>query len=164
MAIQLFHLSISDSGLATEELNAFLASHRIVTVERRFVDQGLNSYWAFCIEYLPARGTPAGAPFRQDDGPRIDYKAVLPPDEFAIFRKLRDLRKSIADAEGIPVYTIFKNEHLAQMVQRRVTTLAEIQAIPGIGEARMEKYAPKFLAALTESDRGPTDKKGDKTP
>ena len=71
---------------------------------------------------------------------KIDYKDVLKPEEFAVFAKLRDLRKQIAQAEAVPVYTIFTNEQLADMVRAKVTTRAGLGKIDGIGEARVEKY------------------------
>ncbi len=34
------------------ELNSFLAKHRVVTIERRFVDCGTDSFWALCVDFL----------------------------------------------------------------------------------------------------------------
>ena len=33
-----------------EDLNAFLRSHRVLTVHREFVGQGANSFWALAVE------------------------------------------------------------------------------------------------------------------
>jgi len=38
MALKFFHIASRDSVPMGAELNAFLAGHRIVTVERRFVE------------------------------------------------------------------------------------------------------------------------------
>ena len=62
--------------------------------------------------------------------------------------KLRDLRKQLAQAEAVPVYTIFTNDQLAEMVRRRLNTVADLQTIVGVGEARVSKYGPAFLTAL----------------
>ena len=78
----------------------------------------------------------------------MDYREVLPPQDFAVFVKLRDLRKELAQAESVPVYLIFTNEQLAQMVQGKVETKAALEKIEGIGEARLEKYGPRFLDCL----------------
>ena len=64
------------------------------------------------------------------------------------FVQLRDLRKSIAQAEAVPVYTVFTNEQLAAMVRARVTTRAGLGKIDGVGEARIEKYGPRVLPVL----------------
>ena len=34
------------------EMNLFLQSHRVLTVDRRLVDAGEKSFWAICIDYL----------------------------------------------------------------------------------------------------------------
>ena len=62
--------------------------------------------------------------------------------------KLRDVRKSIAQADAVPVYTIFTNEQLARMVQSRATTRAALEEIAGVGDARIEKYGAKVLELL----------------
>ena len=48
----------------------------------------------------------------------MDYKEILKSEDFAVFARLRDLRKEIAQAEAVPVYTVFTNEQLAQLVDR----------------------------------------------
>lgn len=103
------------------ELNGFLSRHRVVTIERRFVDCGADSLWALCVDYLhgePTAGASHGAPGRADR--KVDYKEVLNPEQFEIFAKLRDLRKQLAEQEAVPVYAVFTNEQLAEMVRQSV--------------------------------------------
>jgi len=40
---------------------------------------------------------------------------------------------------------------LAEMVQRRVTTATALRDIPGVGEARVEKYGEAFLDILKDA-------------
>lgn len=131
------------------ELNSFISRHRIVTIERRFVEQGMDSFWALCVDFLhgdPSTGATHGAPGRNER--KVDYKEVLKPDEFEVFSKLRDLRKQIADKEAVPVYAVFTNEQLAAMVQTQADSKTKLKAIDGVGEARCEKYGEAFLALL----------------
>lgn len=65
-----------------------------------------------------------------------------------VFAKLRALRKTLAEQEGVPAYAVFTNEQLAEMVQRRVVTATGLRDIPGIGEARADKHGAAFLAVL----------------
>jgi superfamily II DNA helicase RecQ len=123
-----------------------LGSHRVLGVDRQLVDRGANSFWTLCVEYLPGVAGAAAAAF--DKKARIDYRDVLPPEDFLVFVKLRDLRKQLAQTEAVPVYTIFTNDQLAEMVRRRLHTLADLQTIIGVGEARVTKYGPAFLTAL----------------
>jgi hypothetical protein len=43
MAYRFFQVSVRDSGVAAEELNRFLRGHRVVSVDRRWVDLGTDS-------------------------------------------------------------------------------------------------------------------------
>ncbi len=63
---------------------------------------------------------------------------------------MRDLRKEIAQGEAVPVYTIFSNEQLAQMVTDGVKTKAALEKIGGIGDARVAKYGTRFLELMTK--------------
>ena len=124
MSFKFFTISLREVSSGESELNAFLGSHRVLGVDRQFVDVGANSFWALCVEYLPGVAGATAAAF--DKKGRIDYREVLPPEDFLVFVKLRDLRKQMAQAEAVPVYTIFTNDQLAEMVRRRLHTLADL--------------------------------------
>ena len=49
----------------------------------------------------------------------IDYRQILSEEDFAVFAKLRDLRKKLAENTGVPVYAVFTNEQLAQIVLKK---------------------------------------------
>jgi superfamily II DNA helicase RecQ len=147
---RVFVIPLLYADAATEELNSFLASHRIVQIERRWMDQGNQSSLAFCVEYVIISPTLDRNPKSQLSRNRIDYKAILSPDEFTVFSLLRELRKELSQQEGVPVFALFNNEQLAQMVQRRCSSKADLLGIEGIGEAKVEKYSEKLLATLAK--------------
>ena len=132
-----------------DELNAFLRAHRILSVDRHFVQDGANSIWAICVSYLGDANRPLVAGAKR---PKVDYRDVLSEADFAVFAKLRNLRKELAEKEGIPAYALFTNEQLAEMVQRRVGSLNAIKEIEGVGNSRIEKYGAQFLALLKAKD------------
>jgi superfamily II DNA helicase RecQ len=146
MALKFFHMAVRGDPSVEEELNAFLSSHRVLSVERRFVDLGENSFWALCVDYLPGTNGQPTAGFGKKG--RIDYREVLPPEQFAVFAHLRELRKQLAQSESVPVYTIFTNDQLADMVRRNVNSKADLEAIAGVGDSRISKYGAQFLARL----------------
>ncbi len=148
MAYRFFVIPYRASKGAEDELNGFLRSHRVLAVDRRWVDLGENSFWALCVDYLDSLGVPG--PIGKDGAARnrVDYREKLDPVAFAVFAKLRELRKKIAQSEGVPIYMVFTNEQLAQMVQARATTKSDLEKIAGVGDARIEKYAPRFLDLL----------------
>ena len=150
MAFKFFTIPIQNTDAAEAELNGFLGGHKVLSVDRRWVDQGPTSFWVFCVDYLDPALT-GGAGSRQGkQRPKVDYHDVLSPDDFAVFAKLRDLRKEIAQAEAVPVYAIFTNEQLAQMVQKKIRDKSDLETIGRVGDARIEKYGPRFLEFLTQ--------------
>jgi superfamily II DNA helicase RecQ len=145
MQLKLFILPVKNLDAAEGEMNAFLRSHRVLAVKKEFVADGENSFWTFCVEYLDSTAGAASWPGR---GPKVDYKEVLKPEEFEVFSRLREWRKAAAEKEGVPVYTVFTNEQLAQMVQKKVNSKAGLKEIEGVGEARVEKYGEAVLKVL----------------
>ena len=143
MKLRFFAVPMLDGEEESQELNRFLATNRVLMVERHFVSDGSSSAWAICVSYLDRSGRPA-----PELGKRVDYREVLSESDFAIYAKLRSLRKSMAEKDGLPAYTLFTNEQLAAMVQQRVTSLRALEEIQGIGPARVKKYGAAFLEIL----------------
>jgi superfamily II DNA helicase RecQ len=106
-----FYVSPFGEKSVTDELNSFLRSHRIVNVEKRLVDGERGTGWVFLIEY----GNTDGKSTSSTSSQRIDYREVLNPVEYALYDKLRNLRKQIAEKAGIPVYAVFTNDQLASI-------------------------------------------------
>jgi superfamily II DNA helicase RecQ len=147
MQLKFFTIPVHGNDAAQEDLNRFLNAHRIVSVERSFVQDGANSAWALCVSYEPSG---EGRPQSGKRG-KVDYREVLSEDDFAVYARLRSLRREIAESEGVPVYSLFTNEQMAEMVTRRVSSAAALREIAGIGEARVEKYGKAFLQTLAEA-------------
>jgi superfamily II DNA helicase RecQ len=121
-------------------MNTFLRSHRIYHVEKQFLAVPNEERWSFCIEYdgqNQAKGQQ-----------KIDYKEVLSEKEFAVFSKLRDIRKHVAAEENIPLYAVFTNEHLAVMVKNRIATVQQMRDLNGVGESKITNYADRFTDFL----------------
>lgn len=146
MQFEFFMVPVKDYETAQVELNKFLRSHRILTVQNEFVSHGGDSFWALSVEYLDVAGGGQKSSYGRKQ--KVDYRDVLSDTDFTIFSKLRELRKTIAESESVPVYTIFTNDQLAEMVTKKITTRADMGGIAGIGEAKLEKYSDKFLILL----------------
>jgi len=54
MPLKFFIVPVLDAAPAEAEINAFLARHRVVAIDRRWVDQGSSSLWAICVDYFAA--------------------------------------------------------------------------------------------------------------
>jgi len=147
MQVSLFHVAAGDA-LALDELNRFLRGHRVLTLDRTWSGTG----WAFCVTYQPALAAGSGAA-----GPvaKVDYRAVLDAPTFALFSKLREVRKALAEKESLPPYVVFTNEQLAEVAKARCATAADLGKIDGIGAARLEKYGAMMVAAVAEAGNFP---------
>ncbi|RDE49988.1 MAG: hypothetical protein DVS81_13595 [Candidatus Accumulibacter meliphilus] len=62
MRYHFFTIEALQPATGEEALNAFCAGHRVVSVDRHFVDQGASSYWSLCVATVdgadPARSAP----------------------------------------------------------------------------------------------------------
>ena len=146
MKYRFFAIPATAPDPAQDNLNRFCAEQRVVSVDKQLVQDAGQSYWAFCIGYLDNQGSPKAA-----SKGKTDYREALSERDFAVFARLRALRKELADGEGVPVYAVLTNEQLAERVQRRVQSAAALREIAGVGEARVEKYGEPFLRLLREA-------------
>lgn len=152
MQIAIHTVAPGDSR-ALEDLNRFLRGHRVLTLDR----QCHEGIWSFCVTYQPPAG--GGAP---EATTKVDYKAVLDEKTFALFSKLREMRKALAEKENLPPYAVFTNEQLAEVAKARCTTTGELGKIDGIGPARLEKYGPAVIAVINEYEKQPNQTGADR--
>lgn len=160
MKMQFFQIPTHDANGA-DGLNRFLAGRRILSVDRHFVADGANSFWAIAVMWLPgAESTDTGK-----KETRVDDKQVLSEADFRVFAQLRDVRKSLADSLKVPAYAVFSNQQLASLVLKRVVNLTQMQTIEGVGKARCRDYGEPMLADLREhfDASHETDEHGDPT-
>jgi len=91
-------------------------------------------------------GGPSGGPSgRTSRGPDA---AMLDDDDKALFERLRVVRRQLADEAGVPAYIVFGDKVLLEMVARRPGSLRELLQVPGVGEAKLERYGAAFLDVL----------------
>lgn len=151
MALQyrFFCVPVTNAEDVEADLNTFLRTVQVITLHRDLICQENRFYWAIAVEYAAGQDDKGGKgePGRK----KIDYKEVLTPADFAIFVKLREWRKETATREAVPLYTIFMNDQLAAMVQKKVSSKAGLKEIEGVGDARIEKYGDAVLAILKAS-------------
>ncbi len=136
---------ISIAAFATEEelqeLNSFLSSNQIISVEKHFVSKPEIDFWTFCIKYV-AQKTGNSKKTKKTSG--IDYRELLDDETFAKFDKMRIKRKELAEKENIPAYFIFTNEELSKLAELDKITKEAMLSVKGIGEAKVEKYFSEF--------------------
>jgi len=88
--------------------------------------------------------------------PRMKEKAkrksraasALEATDQELFEALRQLRKELAQEQGVPPYVIFGDATLVQMSQKKPASDTEMLEITGVGEKKLERYGAEFLHAI----------------
>jgi len=153
MQYRVFAIPVTGSSDLEDELNQFLRSHRIVSVQKTVEVVDGAPRWCFCLEYLEG-GAPTGR------SKRVDYKEHLSEEDFAVFARLRDARKALAESQAIPVYAVCTNEQLAAMATRRPGSVSALKEIDGFGDAKAAKYGKSFLSAIVTDPKEPNETSG----
>jgi ATP-dependent DNA helicase RecQ len=65
------------------------------------------------------------------------------------FERLRETRRTLAQANGVPAYVILDDAGLAAMARDVPSDAAALLRIPGIGQVKLERYGAALLAALS---------------
>jgi DNA helicase-2/ATP-dependent DNA helicase PcrA len=65
-----------------------------------------------------------------------------------VYHALKRWRLQRAKLDEIPAYVVFHNTTLAEIAQRRPSTIAELASVPGVGPTKLERYGSEVLAAL----------------
>ncbi len=149
MKLQFFSVNALEPEADQTAIDDFCVRHRLVSVDKRFVDRGEFCYWSVCITYLEVSTSPTKPTVTAiNKRGSVDYREVLGEQEFEVFAKLRNLRKVLAEADGVPMYAVFSNAQLAEMVTRQATSLTALAEINGVGTAKLDKYGKHFIAVL----------------
>jgi ATP-dependent DNA helicase RecQ len=80
---------------------------------------------------------------------RVAEPGPLSDEGEALFQSLRELRKSIADRQGVPAYIVFSDKTLRAMAEARPSTPGELLAVSGVGPMKLERYGEAFLEAVS---------------
>jgi len=139
-----FLLPLYPNSPEQDDLNRFLRGHRIIQTKKELVTGEGVSHWAILVEFLdsPEKNTAEAVKSK------VDYRDILTPEDFTLFSKLREVRKKLAEENGLPVYAVCTNEQLAEIAKRKPKSLAECMQIEGIGQGKAEKYVPALLECI----------------
>jgi hypothetical protein len=116
---KIFKLGLSETS--TERLNSFLRQNKVISMDRKFVEHGDESFYVCLVEYDSA--VPDNKFDRKD---KVDYRAILNEKEFALFAKLREYRNSKSREQGLPPYALYTNEMMEKMVKIQDPTQGEL--------------------------------------
>ena len=82
---------------------------------------------------------------------RIEPRARPPGQPGSpLFLRLREWRRGIAQDQSVPAYVVFSDATLALIADRRPASVAELAAIPGVGQVKLDRYGAAVLALCAE--------------
>ncbi len=157
---QFGHDRISTFGIGTEHDNRTWRAILRQLIALRLVDVDLAGHGGLSI-------APAGRDFLRDKpvlmlrvppAPRArrgkvtrgTTQPVMAETDRDLFEALRQKRLEIARAQNVPPYVIFHDRTLIELAAARPSSRAEMASVPGVGEAKLDRYGPAFLAVIAE--------------
>ncbi|HDR6314693.1 TPA: DNA helicase RecQ [Bacillus thuringiensis] len=77
---------------------------------------------------------------------RVETRQIV--QDHPLFEVLREVRKEIAQGEGVPPFVIFSDQTLKDMCAKMPQSDSELLTVKGIGEHKLVKYGSHFLHAV----------------
>jgi superfamily II DNA helicase RecQ len=152
MQLKFFTIPVHDNGASEREMNVFLKSQKVLEVIPSFNASANGASWNVCVKYIET-----APPFNKSGSVKVDYRETLQPEVFALFSKLRVIRKQISTDDGVPAYAVFTDEELAGISGLPELNTALVKKVTGVGEKKLEKYGERMVEMYNHSHN---DQKG----
>ena len=136
--------SADAGGFETDVLQAKLGDKEVVSYSEHFFTHDAAPWLCLVIAYQESRPGRRRAERSKgrDWGSELDGRGRL------AFEALRAWRKERAAVDGVPVYLIATNRHLALLATRMPSTRSELGEIHGIGKGKLDAFAEDILRVL----------------
>src|SRR5215207_5472246 len=151
------HQSLSTFGIGAE-----LTKSQWMHIGRQLVEKGLlNQEPAYRVLSVTPKGVEilrSREPVRgqineakKSERPGARGKASIESEyDKSLFSLLRNKRKELADAAGVPPYVIFSDKTLVEMAAYFPQARDSLLNISGVGKVKYERYGAAFLAIIRE--------------
>jgi len=157
---QFGHDRISTFGIGKEHDNRTWRAILRQLIALRLVDVDLAGHGGLSIapagrDFLRDKPTlmlrvPAAPQARHAKVARIAAQAAVPDADRDLFQALRQKRTDLARAQNVPPYVIFHDRTLIELAAARPSSRNEMADVPGVGETKLDRYGPAFLAVIAE--------------
>ena len=74
--------------------------------------------------------------------------AAAPAADDSLLAALKAERLRLAQSEGVPAYIVFSNATLADMAEKRPSTMDEFLQVSGVGAVKAARYGEAFLRVV----------------
>lgn len=154
------HDRLSTFGIGTEHDNRAWRAILRQLIALRLIDVDLAGHGGLSIasagrDFLRDKPmlmlrAPAASRARHKKAGRNTPPSVVTDMDRELFEALRRKRMELARAQNVPPYVIFHDKTLLELAASRPASRAEMANVPGIGEAKLDRYGPTFLAVIAE--------------
>ncbi|MDY8111177.1 DNA helicase RecQ [Fulvimarina sp. 2208YS6-2-32] len=162
--VQFGHTEVSTFGIGTEYDNRTWRAILRQLIALRFIAVDLAGHGGLSIappgrDFLREKPTlmlrvpsaPRARRERTRDGSaRAAAQSAVPAGDRELFQALRQKRTDMARAQNVPPYVIFHEKTLIALASARPVSRADMANIPGIGDAKLDRYGAAFLAVIAE--------------
>lgn len=156
--VQFGHDRISTFGIGTEHDNRAWRAILRQLIALRLVDVDLAGHGGLSIasagrDFLRDKPrlmlrVPAPPRARRNKTARSPAQSTVTEADRDLFEALRHKRMELARTQNVPPYVIFHDKTLIELAATRPASRAEMAKVPGIGEAKLDRYGPAFLAVI----------------
>jgi hypothetical protein len=119
-----------------EDLNAYLGSHRVASVTQHIAQAAGGAMLVFIVQTVAGEAPGKG----RSPEAKVDYREVLSAEDFQVFSRLRDERKTIAEAEGVPVYAVFNDSIPHGLLRERLARRFGERRLLALFDALLESH------------------------
>jgi ATP-dependent DNA helicase RecQ len=82
---------------------------------------------------------------------RVKKRVEVTNYDEGLFERLRQLRKRLADTQGVPAYIVFSDATLKEIAVVKPANKIEMLAVSGVGETKWERYGKEFIDEIGRS-------------
>lgn len=87
---------------------------------------------------------------KKEEKPKKQKFTSVNVDE-GLLTALKQTRKEIALAQGVPAYVVFSDKTLKEMSDKKPVSLYEMEHVSGVGEFKLDKYGDQFISTILHS-------------
>ncbi len=155
---QFGHDRLSTFGIGTEHDNRAWRAILRQLIALRLIDVDLAGHGGLSIasagrDFLRDKPTlmlrvPAPPRARRSKTARSAAPSAVTEADHDLFEALRRKRTELARAQNVPPYVIFHDKTLIELAATRPASRSAMAKVPGIGDAKLERYGEAFLAVI----------------
>ena len=154
-AIQLDHDKVSTFGIGSGKTPGYWFAIIGQLIHLGYLQQDIEQQSTLCLTAASRSVLKATEPLMLAS-PRLQqasyWKNKNPKNTYdrALFAKLRELRKIIADGEDIAPFIVFNDATLSELARVLPRTSKEMLKISGVGDVKLSRYGQPFLQLIKQ--------------